>query len=59
MSVLGASTAFLEIVSDPYGEWEEDSGLDFDVNLNNMPCSFQEIANTVLYENEKKGDCVA
>ena len=54
MSDLGASAAFLEIGSDPYGEREEESGLDVDVNLNNMPCSSQEIANTVLHKDEEK-----
>ena len=56
MSDLGASEAFSEIGSDPYGEWEEDgdSGLDFCVNLNNMPCSSWEVANSMLNEEDEK-----
>ena len=54
MNDLGESAAFVEIVSDPYDEWEEESGLDFDVKLNTMPCSSQEMACAISHEDEDK-----
>ena len=53
MSDYGASAVFEEVGSDPYGNWEEDAGFDFELNLNNVPSSSQEFANDILNENEQ------
>ena len=46
----GAFAAHMKLGSEPCGEREEDgdSGLDFDVDLNSIPYSSQDMENVVL-----------
>ena len=53
MSDYGVSAWFNEVGSDPYSNWEEDAGLDFNLDINIAPSSSQELANDMLTEGEE------
>ena len=53
MRYYGVSAAFDEVGSDHCGNWEEDAVLDFNLDLNILPSSSQELANATLNEDEE------
>ena len=52
ISDLVTPTDFEKLGGDPCGGWEEDTGLDLDVNLNGIPRYSQESAVEALHQEE-------
>jgi len=51
MSDLGVSAAFRDLGADPYGGWEEEPNMDYEIDLDNILSSSQEAAMEILHEN--------
>ena len=51
MSDLGVSAAFRDLGADPYGGWEEEPNMDYEIDLDNILSSSQEVAMEILHEN--------
>ena len=51
MSDLGISAAFRDLGADPYGGWEEEPNMDYEIDLDNILSSSQEAAMEILHEN--------
>ena len=54
MSDSNVTTAFATLESDPYGEWEEDPGLNLSLDIENISKYFQELARKLLQKDEKE-----